>query len=360
MMLDHAETIARASFAKFPDGRYECKDRLDNDGLSEANVPYEMAVEIRGSEITVDFTRAPPQVPGPINCTLPQTLSLVRVALTMLAGPGELPNEGTFRSVRVLTRPGTLFHAAPPAPSYLGDWTARTCLESLFTALGQALPEAVSAQSGADHCDIVWWGQRAASGEGWYDNTMGAPGHGGTHCADGLNATMQNGVSNCRTTPTEVHEAKRPLFFDVNELFVDSSGPGRFRGGLGQHTIIRILEDSWMTGLAERTQTRPKGLVGGGDGVSPFRYILHPDGRREPLLKVSRQFVRKGTVIDLYTGGGGGFGPATERSIDRIESDVREDYLSAARALADYPQAAHSLYLTDLVNARSAASGQDK
>jgi N-methylhydantoinase B len=44
-------------------------------------------------------------------------------------------------------------------------------------------------------------------------------------------------------------------------------------------------------------------------------------------------------VFELRTGGGGGFGDAARRDPAAVASDVREGYVTEARARADYPHA---------------------
>ena len=58
----------------------------------------------KGSDLILDFTDAPDQQNGPINCPLPSTVSKARVAFSMMAGNGEQPNEGFFRPLIVKTK----------------------------------------------------------------------------------------------------------------------------------------------------------------------------------------------------------------------------------------------------------------
>ena len=44
-------------------------------------------------------------------------------------------------------------------------------------------------------------------------------------------------------------------------------------------------------------------------------------------------------MLELRTGGGGGFGEPALRDPAAVASDIREGYLTEARARLDYPQA---------------------
>ncbi len=111
----------------------------------------------------LDFSAAPDARPGPVNCPVPSTVSASRIAISMLAGNGESPNEGHFRPIEVVTRPGSMFHPLPPSPCFLYGWPAMQAIEAIYEAVAKAMPEAVPACSGGDICSLVWWGVREAT-----------------------------------------------------------------------------------------------------------------------------------------------------------------------------------------------------
>ena len=84
-------------------------------------------------------------------------------------GGGEAPNEGHFRAIDVVTKPGTLFHPEPPAPCFLYGWASDQAMEVIYQALYSAMPEAVPASSGGDICALVFWGNRERTREPWTD-----------------------------------------------------------------------------------------------------------------------------------------------------------------------------------------------
>ena len=95
-MYDHGEAVVRSFLEKLPDGRYVGRGEMDDDGISKDPVPFEVALEIEGSTVRVDFSNVPEARPGPVNCPIASTVSAARVIITMLAGGGEAPNEGHF------------------------------------------------------------------------------------------------------------------------------------------------------------------------------------------------------------------------------------------------------------------------
>jgi N-methylhydantoinase B len=338
-MFDHGEAVVRAYFERLPDGVFRAEGVLDDDGVGPDPVPFEIVLTVAGSELTVDFSGAPPQRPGPVNCTLPKTIAVSRVAIGMLAGAGEPPNEGHQRPIRVVTRPGTLFHPERPAPSFIGGWASFQALETILHAVGKALPEGVPAGSGGDICSLVWWGTRAGTGEPWGDGSPHPVGQGASVRADGSSALMHISESATRVTPAEIWETKNPWLVEEVGLIPDTGGAGRQRGGLGVRYRIRALEDMWLTAVIERTKHAPWALEGGCEGRSNRATLHRPDGTRRSLAKATRVPVPAGAVVEVETGGGGGYGPAAERAAEAVAADIREGYVTEEQARRDYPHA---------------------
>ena len=338
-MYDHGEAVVRGYFENIPDGRYVGQGVMDDNGIDDALVPYEVAIEVHGSDVTIDFTNAPVAQPGPVNCPLPSTVSASRVAIAMLAGGCELPCEGHFRPVEIVTQPGTLFHPLPPSPCFLYGWPALQAMEVIYGAIAQAMPQAVPACSGGDICGLVWWGEREATGEPWADGAGHPIGQGAHALGDGSNALMHLAESSARLTSSEVWEVKNPWLMERVQLRPDSGGPGMHRGGLGMAMHFRMLEDAYVTATIERTKTPPWGLRGGLPGQPNDTFIAYPDGTRRQVAKATGLKLPKGAVLELLSGGGGGYGPPADRDTDAIQDDLREGYATEAETRKHYPQA---------------------
>ncbi len=339
-MFDHGEAVVRSYFSQIPDGRYVGQGVMDDNGVSEDQVPFEVVLEVDGSTVRVDYSNAPDAHPGPINCPLPSTVSASRIAITMLAGGGEAPNEGHFRPLEVVTRPGSMFHPLPPSPCFLYGWPAIQAMEVVYHALSRAIPDAVPACSGGDINGIVWWGVREGTGEPWADGSPHPIGQGGHLRGDGASSLIHHAEAATRFSPVEVWEARNPWLLEKVELAADSGGPGRHRGGLGVDMFFQLLEDSYATTVVERTKNAPWGLEGGLSGRPNGIALRTPDGLSEPLRgKNTRLLLRKGSTLELYNGGGGGYGPPSERDPELVHADIREGYVTEAHARRHYPHA---------------------
>jgi N-methylhydantoinase B len=338
-MYEAGEAVVRSWFERLPDGLYVGHGEMDSDGVSEGRVPFEVKIEIEGSSVRVDYTGAPPERPGPINCPRPSTVSATRIAIAMLAGGGESPNEGHFRAIDVLTKPGTLFHPEPPAPCFLYGWAGDQAMEVIYQALYHAMPDAVPACSGGDICALVFWGTREQTREPWTDGGPHAVGQGAHARADGQSAIMHVSEASTRVTSIEVAEAKNPWFMERSELAPDSCGPGRNRGGLGVDYTFRFIEDAYMTSTVERTKNAPWGLAGGSPARPNAVQLELEDGERVPYSKATRVAVPKGAAVHLHTGGGGGYGSPGERDAEEVRADLRAGYITRQYAEEHYPHA---------------------
>jgi N-methylhydantoinase B len=338
-MFDHGEAIVRSYFEQIPDGRYVALGEMDSNGLDDEPVPFEVAIEVEGSTVRVDYSNVPDASAGPINCPLPCTVSSSRIAILNLAGGGDFPNEGHFRPLEVITRPGSMFHPDPPAPVFLFGWPAMQAIEVVYRAIAQALPEAVPACSGGDIQWFVWWGNREKTGEPWADGCVLPVGKGGHARGDGADALIHLIEAATRVTPAEVWEAKDPFLLERVELAADSGGAGQYRGGLGVDYFFEILEDQWLTSTSERTKNAPWGIAGGLEARPNSVALRYPDGSLKEFDKITRLKMPKGSVLEVRTGGGGGYGDPTLRDADSVRADLRKGYITPEHAREHYPHA---------------------
>ena len=337
-MFDHGEAVIRQFFEAIPDGRYVGQGAMDSNGIDDDLIPFEIALEVKGSNVVVDFSSVPEEQRGPVNSPLASTVSAARMAVMSLAGGGELPNEGHFRPVEVRVREGSMFHPIPPAPIYLYFWAAIQAVDVIHNSMAASMPERARARSGGDICCLVWWG-KDASGKMWSDASNHPVGQGATYDGDGGAPLMHIGSSWIRNSPAETWEARHGIMVDQYELASDSGGAGRFRGGLGISAHYRALRDCYFTSTIERTKTPPWGLEGGKPGEANWIQVRYPDGSVKRFNKATGFQLPAGAVVEMLMGGGGGYGPPEDRDREAVHEDIRADYVTEEQARRDYPRA---------------------
>jgi N-methylhydantoinase B len=96
-------------------------------------------VIVAGDTITVDLTGTSPQTAGPTNVGPAMAPTGAFTIVKSFLDPGSDVNSGAFRPLTVITPPGTIVNANPPAPCG-GMVEVKYCVETaVMGALGQAL-----------------------------------------------------------------------------------------------------------------------------------------------------------------------------------------------------------------------------
>lgn len=337
-MYAQSETSVRNFLESLPDGRHIGRGYLDDDGIGTEPIEIIVALEIAGSTVTVDFREAPAAQRGPVNCPYPSTVSASRVAIMMLTGGGSEPNEGHFRALKVLTRPGSMFHPLSPSPCFLYGWGVDQAIEAIFQAFAEAFKGAAPAGSAADIASVGAWTHDLETGE-LVDFGPALPvGHGGRPNGDG-SVLFVAALSNSRGPSIELVEARVPVRYDRWEFVPDSCGVGRFRGAPAWDHDWELLSDGAIISTIDRTIEPSRGVHGGGSGAANRFILRDADGTERECGRATDVPVKKGAHFKIRCGGGGGYGLASEREPAAVLSDLADGLITEAFAREHFPQA---------------------
>jgi N-methylhydantoinase B len=337
-MYEHGEAVVRDYISRIPDGRYKGSGHLDNDGLDDKPIYFEIDVVVEGDEVTFDLSGVPDATKGPLNTPFPSTVSACRIVLAMLAG-NEAPNEGHFRPLKIIGRTGSMFHPIQPQPTFMYGWSLNSLVEALFQAFTTALPGCVPSGSAGDLCGVMFWMFDEEHRETRVASTPHPVGMGAFPSADGTTMFITP-LAQSKLASAELLECKWD-FIQVEkwELATDSAGPGKYRGGMGWKINYRMLRDVGMMTVIDRTKVPSWGQAGGHSGV-PNRVVLnYPDGRVMATTKVTGLDLPKGTLVELLCGGGGGYGDPSQRDPRDVRRDVLLGNTSEEKAHEIYPHA---------------------
>jgi N-methylhydantoinase B len=333
-MLEYTERIARATIERLPDGRYEFTDYLDDDGIDPDPIPIHVAVEVRGSDLEVNFDGTSAQVKGAINCVLSFTRSTVYACIRCLLPPALPNNEGYFRAIRVVAPPGTLVNPLPPAPVAARGLTGYRIANAVMGALAQVAPDQVPAcESGGD--TGISLGGYTAERRAFVFLEFLVCSWGGRPFRDGIDGVASM-VVNFSNYPVEVIEREYPLRIEEYGFLPDTGGPGKFRGGLALVRRYLFLEQSGTFQIrADRSRFRAYGLAGGGGG-SPSRNVLNPGPNEQILPPKTTQHVKYGDELRHELAGAGGWGDPIERDPQAVLDDVLDEKITPAHARGAY------------------------
>jgi N-methylhydantoinase B len=338
LILDQSEAAARAFIRAMPDGIYVTETYLDNDRSGgEEPVPIKIKVIVAGDELTVDYSEIAAQAKGPINSGYfggGQTIA--RVAFKYLLGASEMANEGTFRPIKLVLPPGKLVSADPTAPMFMYPTPFPTAIDAIIKALEKALPQRVPGGHFGTHSGVRFYGRRP---NGSFFDTHDS-GHGGwgacaTHDGAGPFRTMAHGDT--RIIPLELQETLMPFRIEEFSLREDSAGAGKFRGGLGFRKRYRILAPCNFGSNLDRTKFPPWGVQGGKQAVpGRFTIVKAATGEARAAEKETALPLEPGDMVCVETGGGGGYGPPSERALELVQRDLDAGYVTAEAAERDY------------------------
>jgi N-methylhydantoinase B len=328
----------RESVRAIPDGVYQASSFLDDDGKDVTKtLPIKVQVEIRGSELTIDFSEVCEQVPGFINCGSSGGMAAARVAFKALTSPHGEVNEGSFRALKVVLPPGKLLSARRPAP--IGGWSLSlpTVLDTIFRALAPVLPERIPAAHKGDMGGYAIFGTHPQSRRRYVCQNIIGGGWGGRPFEDGASAAVSMCQGDVKNTPIELQELYYPLLYECHALRTDSGGAGKFRGGIGIEVRVKPLHELYVSRNTDRIQCPPWGLAGGREGKTN-QTLIQRNGREETLPgKFSHLLVRPGETVTFLTAGGGGYGDPAERNAGAVRRDVDLGYVSNEEARKCYP-----------------------
>jgi N-methylhydantoinase B/oxoprolinase/acetone carboxylase alpha subunit len=324
---DRSERLMRERIAALPDGVYEFG--LDIDGYIEI-VHLHATVEIRGSDIYIDYTGTSPQTRlGAINCVYNTTYasSIYPFKCALVA---QIPNnEGLFRPIHVSVPKGCILNCESTYPVQARAKVTNNINQVIFGAVWPILGEYAQAGSGS-----IWpfsvSGQLPEYGR-FSVHILPHGGRGSMRDMDGLIPIAF--PHNSAVTATEIMEVQAPLLMMCKEFLPDSAGAGRRRGGVSQVIKFTNIGKESITARIrpDKMFCEPPGLNGGKPGkVGQVRMNGEIITRFPPL-----EF-KPGDIIELYMPGGGGFGPVAEREPALIQRDLDLGYITLEGARREY------------------------
>jgi N-methylhydantoinase B len=335
-LFERAEAMTRDAIRALPDGTYRFHDYLDDDGVELGRrVRLEAAVTIQGSELAVEFTGTDPQTRGPINCVPSSTLAVVYYVVTAIADPSIPTNAGCQRPLTVDLPKGSVLNCAPPAAVNARSLTMKRLADVLLGALVPAVPTRIPAASG-QHCVIYFGGRDPSSGAAYVSARIIVGGMGARPTKDGIDA-VETDLTNTKNNPAEAAEADFPIRVLSYRLRENSGGPGQYRGGLGVEQVIRVMRgEATISHRGDRFTTPPWGLLGGKPGAQWRSVVVRANGDRITLSSKVVLTLREGDELQVFSGGGGGYGDPLERDPALVLDDVLGRKVSVAIAREEY------------------------
>jgi N-methylhydantoinase B len=321
--MDYGEKLSLAGLRNLPKGRFSLEEKQDD------GVTYKVTVENTGTEFIVDLQDNPDQTVGPLNVSRDGAVVAVQMIFKAVTNSDRQANAGTFRPLKVLTRPGSVFHIVEPAATGFYFEVRMRLNDLIWRCLAQAIGNgALPAGHFASICTTVVSGPHPDTGRHFTIVEPQVGGWGAFQGGDGNSALFTNFHGETYNCPAEVAETRYGLYVDQLKLNEEPGGEGEFRGGRGVVLDYRVRSDGCtVTCGYGRSKHGPWALNGGREGSPNYVEILRKTGEKERYALASAIPVDRDDVIRLHTGSGGGYGDPKQRSKDRLRDDRKNGYM---------------------------------
>ncbi|MBN9490373.1 MAG: hydantoinase B/oxoprolinase family protein [Alphaproteobacteria bacterium] len=322
--------------ALVPPGIYTFAESVDTDGHGSGPVTIRYKLEAtEDGRFLLDQTGTDDQTKGPINLVLNPKAPGVLVGVYLLGGSTEVSLNAGAESLfdEVKLREGSVL--APRFPAALGH-RGVTMLRNLSGYLG-LINQASGGKAAASHSPYVIWLIRGTSmtGERFLMSDGVACGYGARPFADGHDAVYLVAQENY---PAEFVDISYPMRVRTYAINPDTGGPGRWRGGCGVIRELEVLAKEAVLSVRLDAIAHPPWGTAGGKAAGTGRCVVNPGRPDERVLKPlsDGNVLKRGDIIRLETGGGGGWGHPFDREVERVLADVRGGFVSRDSAERDY------------------------
>jgi N-methylhydantoinase B len=343
-LLARTRDLVRSRLSEtFDYGTHRFTDAIDSDGHGAG--PFRIRFALTRSRdaggqdrFVFDATETDDQAKGPVNFLMNPGVPGMALGLYYLGGdPAQVCNAGGPQALdEVRLREGSLLWPRFPAPLGMRGLTMMRVLAGL-----NGLVNVAGGKAPAAHSAYVIILMR-----GTYLNHEGRPepfllsdgigvGYGARPYADGTDAVYFVAQENY---PVEFLEIGYPVRLRAYGIVADSGGAGRYRGGCGILREYEVLaEEAVLAVRIDSVKNPPWGINGGMSG-GVGRVTVNPGTPQEeilvPLSDGNR--LKRGDILRIETGGGGGHGHPFDRPAEAVLEDVLGGFVSAAAAKQFY------------------------
>ncbi len=333
-----SEQLDREAVRQIPDGEYTAEGCLDNDGITDEKRPVKVKITVKNDEMTIDLSGSARMGKGPINCGEAQTIAACRVGFKEMIHPEAKVSGGTFRNLKVIVEKGSFLAAEEPAPCGWYFTGLGLLIDLIVKALAPVMPERAAAAHYGDSSVILFSGIDTKKGEQFGICEATAGGWGAFEGGDGQNGMINVVNGDLKNWGVEFVESKYPLRILSYKIRPDSEGAGKFRGGMGLERTYRVENEDGCNLMlwVERSETPAWGLFGGLSAQEPD-VVINPGTKEEKhYLKTNMLPLKRGDIVRIGTGGGGGFGEPLQRDPGAVAEDIENGYMTEEHAKKVY------------------------
>lgn len=343
-LIEYADRIATEEIKSWPDGVYHSESWVDSDGTGMTNMEIKCKLEIKGSEIYIDYAGSHPQVTGSTNASWATCFNATSTPILACLPPDLPHNHGCSKHIHVSAPKGTIVNLEYPGCA--SDATivpSDSICDAIWKCLAHAIPDKVVAGYGhiAPNAFCSGIDRRIEGEETPFSMILfnSSSGGGASKEFDGWPMMFCPGaLGGLKFIPIELLELHNPLQALQQEIRTDSMGAGKTRGGPGVIWKVKPAGTGQVDnyGYGDGMFNPPFGLFGGkpGDGGAMMRH--NEDGTKTFFSALGYFRVKETESWETHSTGGGGYGNPLERDPEKVRMDVLNEYISLKSAKEDY------------------------
>lgn len=328
-LLDYGERMAKAELQKLPKGVFECTDFIDGSATGRDPTEVSVKITITDDEFIADFSNAPPQLPGSINCSWHGLVAACRIIFKALTNPKVPANSGTFRPLKVICPPNRCFTVERPAAVSTYWETMLYADDLIWKALAELVPERLTAGHLLSVCATTIETVHPKTGEATLAVQPLVGGWGAAYNEDGLNGQFSIADGETYNIPVEIQEFRNGLHVEQYSFHAEDGGAGEYIGGRGSYLEYVAREHPvYISGSYGRHDFPPWAVKDGQDGSGNYILVIRGDGSTEKHLNADRVLLNVGDRARCVTSSGAGWGHPGKRKDEAVREDLRNGYFT--------------------------------
>lgn len=336
--LDYGEKMCLKALEGIPNGVYQGESVMENDGFDNGPFPMKAKITVADDKMTMDFNGTHEQLKGPVNLTFSGLVTGCRSIFKAITTPELEANGGAFRSLEVLCEPGTLVSAVAPAPVSVYYEVLVTAIDLVWKILAPVIPNRLPAGHMRSICATFISGIHPDTKDFFIQVEPLAGGWGAATTHDGNRGQLSCGSGESYNIPIEIREMRYGIQVGQYAFHNEGGGYGEFQGGNGQYLDYIITSDeAFVTAAFLGAVTKTWGMNGGADGSYNYFQIIRKNGVKGEKQSLGTNIrLEKGDMIRCVTATGGGYGLPKDRSQHKIQSDLKNGYITPDQAQEVY------------------------
>jgi N-methylhydantoinase B len=335
--LDYGERMCIEALKEIPNGVYEGKTTIEDNGFGEGPFPIKAKITVTDTEFIADFNGSHPQVKGATNLSFSGLVTGCRSLFKAITTPQMDANGGSFRPMKVICEPGTIVSAEAPSAVSVYYEVLITSIDLIWKILAPLIPDRLPAGHMRSVCATFISGMHPDTNQFYIQAEPLAGGWGASATHDGNRGQLSCGSGESYNIPIEIREMRYGIQVEQYAFHNEGGGYGEFQGGNGQYLDYKIVSDgAHVTAAFLGEKTKTWGMKNGHDGSYNYFMIIKKDGSKERHSLGTNIYLEKGDIVRCTTATGGGYGNPKNRPKAQVLLDVKNEYITKEEAKEFY------------------------